>query len=139
MHQKVQVVIVAPSQSEFYLLLLQTNPKRGQFWQNVTGSVEADEDFLSAAKRELSEETGFSLTENLIELDSDFHFTDQWSRKVHEKCFLAILDEMIPPQLDSKEHQDYRWIKVSELRSSNYKFPSNYQAFELSKQYLGRE
>lgn len=40
-HRKVQVVIAAIShKNQFDILLLETNQKRGEFWQNVTGSVE---------------------------------------------------------------------------------------------------
>lgn len=83
---KVQVVIYHPKTEEF--LILQTNERRGGFWQNVTGSVESNENILDAARRELIEETSLEIDDIRI-LDIEFKFEDQWKRSVQEKCFLA--------------------------------------------------
>ena len=60
--RKAQVVICgydAQSQSLAYLLM-QTNKKRGEFWQNVTGKIESGETFEQTAIREVTEETGLT-------------------------------------------------------------------------------
>ena len=48
-HKKVQILVIATHQNKKYLLRLQTNKRRGEFWQNITGSVENDESFSEAA------------------------------------------------------------------------------------------
>ena len=82
---KTQIVVIAAHNNIKYLLLLQTSKERSYMWQNVTGSVDKNEDFLDAAKRELFEETGINSTP--ISTSLEFCFTDRWNKKVSEKVF----------------------------------------------------
>ena len=69
--RKVQVAIFhLDEQQQKHFLLLKTNKKRGEFWQNVTGSVEEGESFEQGAIREVIEETG--LVEKNIKKMSSF-------------------------------------------------------------------
>ena len=43
MLEKVQVVIFKELNEKVEVLLLQTNQNRGQFWQNITGSREVED------------------------------------------------------------------------------------------------
>ena len=132
MHKKVQVVIVDISRKPFRVLLLKTNQKRGSFWQNVTGSAEGNETFYQAAIRELSEETKLSANK-LIDLDFSFTFASDQGDVV-EQCYLAILQKTPEKvEISEKEHQDYKWAMANEITESQYKYPSNYQAFLKAK------
>jgi dATP pyrophosphohydrolase len=138
-HRKVQVVIAAISQkNQFDILLLETNQKRGQFWQNVTGSVEKNETFEEAALREAMEETQLELESivEMLDLDLGFHFTDRWERKVQEECFLFVLDKPWDVKIDPKEHQNFKWVPFEVVNQDSVKFPSNYEAIEKSIRLL---
>ncbi|EQC44816.1 NUDIX pyrophosphatase [Bacteriovorax sp. Seq25_V] len=131
--RKVQVVVFRKQDNEFYCLLLKTNPERGSFWQNVTGSVDDGEDFETAAKRELFEETG--IKSNVTLLDYQIEFFDRWKRNVLEKCYFAIsnTDKI---QISVEEHTDYEWVPVNEITPTNFKFETNYEAFKRAMKCL---
>lgn len=135
MHKKVQVVIFCETEESTQLLTLQTNERRGSFWQNVTGSVDGLETFKDAAKRELQEETSLEIID-IRDLKLSFEFSDQWNRQVIEKCFLAIVKKS-HVKIDSNEHQQYSWININHISDKNFKFQSNYKAFlEAKESYL---
>jgi len=134
-HKKVQVATIARNntngQNNYQLLLLQTNQQRGQFWQNMTGSVEADESFLEAAAREIQEETGISIeATKLIDLGLEFNFNDQWQREVTERCYLLLLQNPVEIKIDPKEHQAYVWKNIQDVNTQDFKFQSNYAVFK---------
>jgi 8-oxo-dGTP pyrophosphatase MutT (NUDIX family) len=135
---KVQVVVIFCLKNTYELLLLQTNEKRGSFWQNVTGGVEEyDADIISAAKRELKEELNLNASE-VINLDLQFSFHDQWNTQVTESSFLAIISDSLKKKisLDPNEHQNYKIINATKVTKSDYKYSSNYEAFEKSMDNL---
>lgn len=128
-HKKVQVVIIDISRNPFSLLLLKTNKERGEFWQSVTGSVEAGETYYQGAVRELQEETGIE-NRSLIDLDFSFEFVDRFNKNVIEQVYLCVLKKTPAKiQISSEEHTDFKWVKLSELKEEDFKFKSNYQAF----------
>ena len=132
MHKKVQEVVISEDNTNRELLLLKTNESRGEFWQNVTGSVELGESFKQAALRELKEETGL-IPSSFFELDININFKDQWSREVEEKCFLAFATHSSAITIDSKEHCAFKWLEVKNVTRENYKFESNWNAFLIAK------
>ena len=138
-HRKVQVVIAAVSQAnQFDLLLLKTNEKRGEFWQNVTGSVEKKETFEEAALREAMEETDLKIESivEMLDLEQSFSFVDRWERKVEEECFLFVLDKSWNVKIDPKEHQNYKWVAYDKIHKDSVKYPSNFETIEKSIKLL---
>lgn len=138
--KKAQVVLTAIDKDShsFKFLLLQTNERRGKFWQNVTGKIEDNETFEEGGLREAMEETQLNIESivDIVDLGIQFDFTDQRSRKVHEKCFLIILDETWKVTIDPKEHQDYKWIDQKEVEEGIVKYRSNLEALEKAKLIL---
>jgi dihydroneopterin triphosphate diphosphatase len=138
--KKAQVVIAVADQEsqKFQFLLLQTNEKRGKFWQNITGKIEHKETFEEGALREAIEETGLSIESilDIHDLDLSYYFTDQHGRRVHEKCFLIILDQNWDVRLDPKEHMAYRWIDFEEVKEGVVKYSSNLAPLEKAKLIL---
>lgn len=120
--QKIQVVTIA----EGHLLLLQFAKYHGEGFQNITGSVEYDESFLEAARRELVEEIGIS--DNVIDLHMAFRFQDRWGADVDERAFL-FNPKKIPVIRLSSEHQSYKWIPVEKITEKDFVFPTNFEAF----------
>ncbi len=129
-HKKAQVVVFRVENNKTYVLLLQTNPERGSFWQNVTGSVDEGEDFVEGAVRELKEETGIVSQTNEIS-DLVFEFHDRWGKDVTERNYWCVTDSS-EVNISKEEHQNYKWVEVSEISESHFKFPSNYQAFQFA-------
>lgn len=138
--RKAQVVIAVLDSEchSFNFLLLQTNKKRGEFWQNVTGKIEENETIEEGALREAIEETKLSIESivDIIDLGLTFNFTDQRERKVFEKSFLIILDQKWDLQLDPHEHQDYRWISIDKLSDDLVKYRSNFESLEKAQHLL---
>jgi 8-oxo-dGTP pyrophosphatase MutT (NUDIX family) len=129
--KKAQVVIAVidqPSQS-FEFLLLQTNERRGSFWQNVTGKLEDSETFEEGGLREAIEETRLSIESivDILSLGLKYDFEDQRGRKINEECFLIILDSKWNVTIDPSEHQDFKWVSINDIHRESVKFESNYE------------
>lgn len=138
--KKAQVVLAAiddDSQS-FKFLLLQTNERRGKFWQNVTGKIEDNETFEEGGLREAIEETHLNIENivDIVDLGLVYEFTDQRQRKVHEKCFLIILDKKWDIKIDPKEHLAFKWINLNEVEEGIVKYRSNLETLEKAKLVL---
>jgi 8-oxo-dGTP pyrophosphatase MutT (NUDIX family) len=128
--RKVQVWIHTPRDiGEARFLILRTQPKRGAFWQPVTGGVEPDESFIDGAAREAWEETGFR--GRLRPLGYEFEFDGRWGH-AHEQCFaLAVAADAAgqppTPKLDPKEHDAAEWVTADEALA-RVKFETNREA-----------
>ncbi len=101
--------------NQFFFLILLTCPKRGQFWQPVTGSVETDETLESAAVREAHEETGLTVMAAPVWITA-FEFQKNNHQWIESGFSLRIEDQMTPPviQLDPNEHIDFTWVESAE-------------------------
>ena len=121
LHRKVQCWIF--SQNNEQCLLLLTNRARGEFWQPVTGTVEAGEGFFEAACRESFEETGFKFKTAPLDTVFEFDFTSRFG-PTRERIFALTIDDLPEPRLDSREHQAFQWLPpLAALKL--LRFPSN--------------
>lgn len=138
--KKAQVILAAidKTSQNIKFLLLQTNERRGKFWQNVTGKIEDNETFEEGGLREAIEETQLSIESivDIVDLGLTYEFTDSRQRKCHEKSFLIILDELWDVKLDPKEHLDFKWISQEEVEEGIVKFRSNLETLEKAKLIL---
>lgn len=137
--KKIQTILFfrnANKQKTF--LLLRTNQRRKNFWQNITGSLDEGESFESAAIREAQEETGLikSNIQNTSDLDLSFEFFDQWKEDVHEKCFAIEVKDQFPIEIDTSEHDQFKWVHEDEINRDIVKFESNWKALEKAKTNL---
>ncbi len=140
-HKKVQIVIAALTPSgEWQCLILQTNKERGHYWQNVTGSVDDGETFEEGALREAQEETGLPLEVivDIQELGLVHTFLDRWKRKVEERCFLIVCESQWKPEIHHKEHENWRWISLNEVKPTTLEWPTNSEALEKAARILRR-
>ena len=139
--RKAQVVIAgydAQSQSLAYLLM-QTNKKRGEFWQNVTGKIESGETFEAGALREVIEETGLrpDWLIHFIDLELTHEFIDQRNRDVVEKSYLLLVDHLFKVKIDPHEHQDHQW--VSNISRKSVKHFGNFETLEKAQKIISEE
>lgn len=138
--KKAQVVIAVldTERQSFSFLLLQTNEKRGEFWQNVTGKIEENETFEEGGLREAIEETGLKIESiiDMIDLKISHDFIDERKRNCHEKSFLLILDEKWNVKIDPKEHKDHRWVPMEEIFDKIVKHKGNFETLQKSTHLL---
>jgi dATP pyrophosphohydrolase len=138
--KKAQVVLAAIDETShsFQFLLLQTNERRGSFWQNVTGKVEEGETIEEGGLREAIEETGLAIEGivDIINLGLVYEFVDQRERKVHEESFLIILDQKWDVKIDSHEHQAFKWVGLSDINAESVKHQSNFETLEKARNIL---
>lgn len=73
------------------------------------GHIEEDEEPISAAVRELEEETGISLKESQIQPCGQY-----FDRKSHINYFCAHYDGD-PVVLDEREHQQFEWVSIDDV------------------------
>ncbi len=124
--RKAQVsVFYCDDKSNKYFLLLKTNKRRGEFWQNITGSVEEEETFLEGAQRELLEETSIKSLD-LKDMNMDFNFKDQWGYDCIEKSYCVQLQNKCDIIIDPAEHIEYKWFNFKDIDEDLIKFKSNY-------------
>jgi lipoyl(octanoyl) transferase len=103
------------------VLLLHRRAERGNFWQPITGSIEAGESPLMTARRELLEETGHSAEPVDLELSQSFMIESQFLASRYpapiiasEIVFRAELDSAAPIHLDPEEHDRWGWFTFEE-------------------------
>jgi dATP pyrophosphohydrolase len=101
------------------LLIRRREP--ADFWQSVTGSLEAKETPAAAAMRELAEETG--IIADVIDhgICRNFPIKAAWRRRYapgvrenREHEFSVQLPERCEIVLDPSEHREYLWLPIVE-------------------------
>lgn len=129
------LVVIYKSNGE---VLLIERADKADFWQSVTGSVDAvDEDLIVAAAREVLEETG-------IDVDSlpagslqnmhhqiEYEIYPQWRfryapgvTKNTEHWFSLLVPDTTQVQLAPREHVAYQWLPFAEAATKCFS-PSN--------------
>ena len=133
----VSVLVVIHHQHKQFLMLQRVdNP---EFWQSVTGSLEADEAPIEAAVRELCEETGLCLAKEQVhdwQLYCDYDiYPEYWyryppgTRRNTEHVFSVNVALDSPIVIAPAEHSAYRWVDANSALAMAYS-PSNRNAIE---------
>ena len=119
-------IVVLNKDNKVFVARRIDNPKN--FWQMPQGGVDGNEDFLSAALRELKEETSINNVKLIQELDgmTTYELPDNllgiiWKGKYRgqkQKWFvMRFLGEESEINLKTKnpEFLEWRWIKIDEI------------------------
>ena len=122
-------IVVLNKMNEVFVAKRIDNPKN--FWQMPQGGVDIGEDFLTAAYRELEEETSIKNVKLISELDGHitYHLPDRllgiiWKGKYKgqkQKWFLMRYlgkDDEINIETQKPEFCDWKWVdlkKITEL------------------------
>lgn len=131
------IVFKTLASGEYSFLMLKRAPQRGGFWQPVTGNVEKDETFETAALREVREELGITDIIQLIDTEYSYEFTDNDLDQ-----FERIFGVEISPDQEiklSSEHTEYRWVAKDEAVNSYLKYPGNKEGLRRLYQKLTRK
>jgi 8-oxo-dGTP pyrophosphatase MutT (NUDIX family) len=107
------VVVFRRTGTGVYLLVLRAYAN----WDFPKGLVEAGEDQLACAKREMKEETG--LAEVDFPFGDEFKETMPYSGNKVARYYLGETDEVeielpISKELGRPEHHEYRWVTYDE-------------------------
>ena len=119
-------IVVLNKDNKVFVAKRIDNPKN--FWQMPQGGVDDGEDYLTAAYRELEEETSIKNVELISELDGfiTYNLPDRllgiiWKGKYKgqiQKWFLMRLlgnDKEINIQTKKPEFLDWKWVELKEI------------------------
>ena len=135
-------VILLNSENKVFVARRIDNPKN--FWQMPQGGVDNNEDFLSAALRELKEETSINKVELIKELDgmTTYELPDNllgiiWKGKYRgqkQKWFLMRFignDNEINLKTKHPEFLEWRWIEIDEI--TNFVVDFKFEIYQIIK------
>jgi 8-oxo-dGTP pyrophosphatase MutT (NUDIX family) len=130
---EIEAVLFKRTGGKIQYLILKTVPKRGEFWQPITGGLEEGETKVEALKREIKEETGM---ENIIKIIEDVHYYEPVDlslieylnkhgcscKHLKEYAFGVEVSSEEEVVLDGKEHSEFKWCSFQEaLRLMKWK------------------
>ena len=135
----IECYIVRENHDNSFEILLLHKPETSRhpaFWQPITGGMEKGENPVEACIREVKEEADLDIKSRLIQdLNYKFEiFIEEDDLVIKKSLFLCrYLASVLKIQI-SDEHDDYRWVKLEEVK--NYLFwDSNKNTFrELYKE-----
>ena len=120
-------------------ILLLSRADKSNFWQSVTGSLEADESPLETAIREVLEETGIVCENYLLQdwnLSHEYKIFSHWQYRYApgviyntEHIFGLELPEKLPVTLSPNEHIDFKWVTLEEAKKKVFSW-TNVKALE---------
>mgnify|MGYP001338923723 FL=1 len=135
-------VVLLNSENKVFVAKRIDNPKN--FWQMPQGGVDNNEDFLSAALRELKEETSINNVKLIKELDgmTTYELPDNllgiiWKGKYRgqkQKWFLMRFignDNEINLKTKHPEFLEWRWIEIDEI--TNFVVDFKFEIYQIIK------
>ena len=109
-------VVKLDDEEEDYILLLKRNALRRTSpnkWQTPSGFMNEGESAEEAVLREVKEET--TLEGTIKKIGSAFEVVDEWARWIIIPFLISVKSDKVV--IDTREHSDFRWVKVNEVSS----------------------
>jgi ADP-ribose pyrophosphatase YjhB (NUDIX family) len=109
-------VVVKLDEDDDRILLLKRNAQRRTSpnkWQTPSGFINECESAEEAVLREVKEET--SLAGTIKKNGSSFEVIDEWARWIIVPFLISVKSDKVV--IDTKEHSEFRWVKVDEVSS----------------------
>jgi 8-oxo-dGTP diphosphatase len=109
-------VVKLDDEEEDYILLLKRNALRRTSpnkWQTPSGFMKEGESAEEAVLREVKEET--TLEGTIKKSGSAFEVVDEWARWIIIPFLISVKSDKVV--IDTREHSDFRWVKVNEVSS----------------------
>ena len=125
---KVEVIVFKMVDGQPLFLLLKRNPRRGRFWQPVTGGVHDGEELADAAKRELFEETQINEYLQFVDNVHYFEFDSEGYGRLKEYVFGVEVARDVDVTISS-EHTEMKWYTFEESLNL-LKYDSNKEGFK---------
>jgi 8-oxo-dGTP diphosphatase len=101
---------------EDYILLLKRNARRRTSpnkWQTPSGFMKEGESAEEAVLREVKEET--TLEGTIKKSGRAFEVVDEWARWIIVPFLILAKSDKVA--IDSREHSEFRWVRVDEVSS----------------------
>jgi 8-oxo-dGTP diphosphatase len=98
------------------ILLLKRNAQRRTSpnkWQTPSGFINEGESAEEAILREVKEETALEGT--IKKSGSVFEVVDEWARWIIVPFLILVKSDKVV--IDTREHSEFRWVKVNEVSS----------------------
>jgi 8-oxo-dGTP diphosphatase len=110
----VAVIGVVKLDNDDRIIMLKRNAQRRTSpnkWQTPSGFMKEGESAEEAVLREVWEET--SLSGTIKKSGSVFEVVDDWARWIIVPFLISVKTDKVI--IDSKEHSEFRWVKVDEI------------------------
>lgn len=122
-YKRPESVLVVVHTATHIMLIKRTD--HSNFWQSVTGSLEWGEMPLSAALRELYEETNIKVdTLRATGVTRSYAILDQWKKRYppdvernREHLYYCYFEHQPEVRLDPNEHSDVEWLDFEQAQA----------------------
>ncbi len=146
-------VLVMIHTPDLQFLMLKRAPKAEfdrDFWQSVTGSLDAEDELpVLAAKRELFEETGLRADDyQLRDLQSEviYEIFEQWryryapgvTHNVEHQFALCVPDTRVPIRLAPREHVAFQWLPFEQAADACFSWNNAGAIRRLAQTYASK-
>lgn len=113
---QINAVCFTRSSTDLEILVLKRNPKKGGFWQTITGGVHPSEDPLRAAQREVWEETSITGDDlNTFWTDITYSFLGDDGYTLDEYVF-GVETKDPSKFVMSDEHVAFEWLSPEQAK-----------------------
>ncbi|MEW2377315.1 NUDIX domain-containing protein [Micromonospora sp. NPDC047812] len=100
------------------LFIQRRSPHRRIFpncWDIVGGHLEPGEDWMDALRREVTEETGWTVSHVLGQVGEHHYVADDGLARVERDWLVRVDGDLTRPTLEVGKHTEFRWLAADEL------------------------